>query len=356
MAENKNINFQITFGAILKVAVVIIGLILVYLLQETWLIILIAILLAAVIEPLVDWLEKYRLPRGLSVILIYIVAFLLVFLMIELLIPPITEQVSLLVSSFPGLWDKLMEHLSTFRQFSEDRGLADNIQQGLSGLQAGLQTAASGVYNFFVSVLWALLNLIVVLTIAYYLVVQKDYAEKVYHAVAPNRDPKEFAELVIIIKKKIGDWARGQLLLSLIIGIISFAGLIFLIPKYALILALVAALTEIVPYIGPIIGAIPAVFLGLALPPFSPWRGLAVIILYVIIQQLENMVIVPQVMKKTVGMRPVTIIIVMLIGAQLAGIIGLILSIPLTAVIGIAYKYFVRKMDLSRIREEAENN
>jgi predicted PurR-regulated permease PerM len=115
-----------------------------------------------------------------------------------------------------------------------------------------------------------------------------------------------------------------------IVGCLTYIGLYFLGIKYALTLALVAALLEIIPYIGPILAAIPAVILGFAQ---SPFLALLVILLFVVIQQLENYIIVPQVMKKTVGLNPIVIIIVMLIGAKLAGVIGIILAVPVAAAV-----------------------
>ena len=163
-------------------------------------------------------------------------------------------------------------------------------------------------------------------------------------------------ELFAVIQKKTGDWARGQLILGLIIAVLSFIGLIFLLPKYALVLALVAGITELVPYIGPILGAIPAVFLGFTVQPFSFGRGLAVLILYIVIQQVENNLLVPQVMKKSVGLNPVVIIIVMLIGARLAGIVGLILAIPVATAIGVIIKDFVKNSALPAIKAELDDD
>jgi len=116
--------------------------------------------------------------------------------------------------------------------------------------------------------------------------------------------------------------------LMFIIGCLTFIGLYFLGVPYVLVLALIAGLFEIIPYVGPIIAAIPAVILAFLI---SPFLALLVVALYVVIQQLENYVIVPQVMKKAVGLNPIVIIVVMLIGAKLAGVLGLILSVPLAA-------------------------
>jgi len=154
------------------------------------------------------------------------------------------------------------------------------------------------------------------------------------------------------IQQKIGAWARGQFILGLIIGVMCFIGLIFLLPEYALVLAIVAGLTELIPYLGPTLGAIPAVFLGFTV---SPGHGLAVLILYIIIQQLENNVVVPQVMRRQLGLNPIMIIIAMLVGARLAGIVGLILAVPVATAISVVGKDFLVKSGISKIKDQVES-
>jgi predicted PurR-regulated permease PerM len=354
--ENKNITINISTATVLKIVVIFLLLLFAYFIRDIILLVFISVIFAALIEPLVNWLAKRKIPRGLGVILIYIFLLLFLFLTVRLVIPPMIEQVALLANNFPSLWQRIIENFSNFREFSQERDLFEAIRQNLEGLQAGLQKAASGVYSFIISIFRNLINFTMVLVITFYLVVQEQAINKFFKAVAPAQYHSHLINLFSLIQKKIGDWARGQLLLGLIVGLFSFIGLIFLLPKYALVLALVAGITELIPYLGPILGAIPAVFLGFTVPPVSFWRGLAVLILYVIIQQLENNLLVPQVMKKQVGLNPVVIIIVMLIGARLAGIIGLILAIPVATAISIIVKDFIKKSELPEIKAELDKN
>jgi predicted PurR-regulated permease PerM len=352
--ENKNITINISTGTVLKTAGILLILMFAYLIRDILLMVFIAVIFAALIEPLVNLLETKKIPRGLGIIFIYIVLLLFLVLIVRMIIPPIAEQVSLLTKNFPDLWEKIITNFNSFREYSEEQGLMGNIQQGLEGLQSGLQNAAGGIYSFIISVFRNVVNFILILVITFYLVVQRDAVNKLFKAIAPKQYHSYLINLFSIIQKKIGDWARGQLILGLIIGVFSFIGLIFLLPKYALVLALVAGITELIPYLGPILGAIPAVFLGFTVPPFSFWRGVAVLILYVVIQQVENNIIVPQVMKKQVGLNPVVIIIVMLIGARLAGIIGLILAIPVATAISVIIKDFIHKSELPEIKAELD--
>jgi predicted PurR-regulated permease PerM len=271
-----------------------------------------------------------------------------------MIIPPIIEQVSRLSNNFPALWAKIVQNFNYLKDFSQEKGLSDNIQSGLNGLQSALETAASGVYSSVMVVFRSIVNFLVVLTIVFYLVVQKGAINRLFKVVAPASYHSYLSELFRKIQKKISDWAWGQLILGLIIGIFTFFSLLFFLPKYALVLALLAAITELVPYIGPILAAIPAVFLGFTIEPFSMLRGLLVLAVYIVIQQLEEKVIVPKVMERKVGLNPVIIIIIMLIGFKIAGIVGLILAVPVTTSIAIILNDFIQKSELPKIKAELD--
>ena len=356
MGENKNITINISTGTVLKIIAISLALLFAYFIRDIILILFISIIFASLIEPLVNWLEEKKIPRGLGVIFIYVVLLLFLFLTIRMIIPPIVEQIGLLAQNFPSLWSRVVENFESVRQYSQDQGFTASILKGLEGVQSSLTQAAGSAYGFIVAVFENLINFLMILVITFYLVVEKDSVARLFRAIAPSHYHQHFSTLFVVVQKKIGDWARGQLILGLIIAVLSFIGLIFLLPKYALVLALIAGITELVPYIGPILGAIPAVFLGFTAPDFSLSRGLAVLILYLVIQQVENNLLVPQVMKKSVGLNPVVIIIVMLVGARLAGIVGLILAIPVATAVGVVIKDFIDKSNLPEIKKEFDDS
>jgi len=138
--------------------------------------------------------------------------------------------------------------------------------------------------------------------------------------------------LVERIQKKVGRWMFGQIILMVVIFVLDFAALSLLGVPYALILALLAGILEIVPYLGPIISATLATLVGLMI---SPLIGIEILITLTIIQQLESHVIVPQIMKKAVGLNPVVVILALLIGAKLGGTIGAILAVPIATALGV---------------------
>ncbi len=128
------------------------------------------------------------------------------------------------------------------------------------------------------------------------------------------------------MSKKMGEWLRGQLILGLIVALAVYVGLTFLGVKYALVLALMAGVLEVIPYVGPIISLVPALFIGFAQ---SPVIGVLVVVLYVVIQQVENHILVPKVMQKVTGLNPIISILALLVGLKAGGLAGAILAIPL---------------------------
>ena len=334
---------NISTATILKIVAVFLALGFIYLVYDILLTVFVAIILAALIEPLVNGLQKKRVPRAIGIILIYALLVIFFSIIIRLLIPPFVEQISLLASNFPDFWNWLVENFQVIKQYSAEQGYLETIRRGLEGVEGNLSRVVSVVSTVIISIFKKVINFLLILVVTFYLVMERDAFAKILRALTPIGQHQYVTELAARIQLKIGSWARGQLLLGLIIGTLSFFGLIFLLPQYALVLAVVAGVTELVPYLGPTLGAIPAVFLGLTV---SPWHGAMVLILYLAI--LENNLIVPQVMKRQVGLNPVVVIVAMLVGARLVGLIGIILAVPVIASIGLVVKDFVDRSNQLR--------
>lgn len=177
------------------------------------------------------------------------------------------------------------------------------------------------------------------------MVVEESAIKKLVWSIAPEKHQPYIMQLINRMQKKIGLWLRGQLILSLVIFILTYTGLSILGVEYALVLALIAGLTEFVPYIGPMLGAIPAVFLAFTQ---SPTLALFVAGLYYIIQLVENNILVPKIMQKAVGLNPIVSISVLLIGFKVAGVVGAILSIPVATAISV----FVQDLFDSKAKAE----
>lgn len=353
MSGGNTVTINISTVAILKIVAVFLVLGFVFLVRDIILTVFIAIILAALIEPLVNRLQQRKVPRAIGIILIYALLVLFFTIIVRLLIPPFVEQIRLLSSNFPDFWNRVLENFQSVKQYSEEQGYLETIRRGLEGIQGDMSRAASGVYALIVAIFKNVINFLLILVVTFYLVMERDAFAKILRALTPPAQHQYVTGLAARIQTKIGNWARAQLLLGLIIGTLSFLGLIFLLPHYAIVLAIVAGITEMVPYLGPILGSIPAIFLGLTV---SLWHGVAVLILYVVIQWLENNLIVPQVMKRQVGLNPVVVIVAMLVGARLVGLIGVILAVPVIASVGLVLKDFMERSNKSQPTSPADSN
>lgn len=334
---NQSQTINISASTIFRTILILLALVFLFLIRDILMIVFISVVIAAAINAPVSWLQKHKTPRLLGVIFIYLILFLLLGLVITLIFPPLSEQIRQLAVIFPELTGKIG---LSIQQWWGEYNAQGNLQELFSDISYRLAQAASSVFETTVSFFGGLFSAIIILVISFYLSVQEKGAKKFLISLTPEEHRTYISGLIERIESKIGGWFRGQLLLMLIVGCLVFIGLYFLGIKYALILALIAAILEIVPYIGPILAAIPAVILAFIQ---SPFLALLVILLFIVVQQLENYIITPQVMKKTVGLNPVVIIIVMLIGAKLAGILGLILAVPLAAAIAEFLKDFKNK-------------
>ena len=316
---------DISTSAILRVVLILLGLFFLFFIRDIILIIFVSIVIASAASGPVNWLSKKRVPRILGVIFVYLLLFLLIALMIFLVFPPLSDQIKQLAGNFPRIVDNFT---NSFSNFWQNYHFEANFQNILNEFGNRLSGAASSFFSTIVGIFGGLFSAAAILIISFYLTLQEKGIKKFFLSITPSDHQQYISDLIERIEIKIGGWLRGQLLIMLVVGILTYIGLVILGVKYALILALIIGILEIVPFLGPILAAIPAVIISFSQ---SPLLALLVIILYIIVQQLENYVIYPQIMKKTVGLSPLVIIIVMMIGAKLAGILGIILAVPVTA-------------------------
>ncbi len=324
-------SLTISLGSIVKIALVILFIYFLYMILDILGLLFVAVVVAAALGPWVDYLQRHRVPRAVSLIVIYLIIFLVISLIVFLMIPPLVQQIQQLASVLPNYYIKAVSGLSAL-QHSSDIEAAATISSFLENIGSALANTANSIFSTVTSIFGGLIQLLVILVISFYLIVQEHGLKRFLRSITPAKYQPYIMQLMSRINIKLGLWFRAQLLLMLIIAILTYIGLSLFGMEYALVLALWAGLTEIIPYVGPIIGALPAVFLAFTI---SPIQGLLIVILYVVIQQLENNIIVPTIMRKAVGLNPVVSIIVILVGAKLGGIMGAILSIPLATAIAV---------------------
>lgn len=332
--ENKVI-FEISTGSILKIIGITVLVVLVYLLRDLVFLVFVSLVLSAVFDPWVTWLQnKARLPRGLGMLIIYLLLLGVFALALILLIPPLIEQVGQMISVVPSYFEDFSGGFTAVQNFAHTRGLDTNLQQVLISFQNVLQRAAGGILPAISSIFGSIFNVVTTLVLTFYMVTQKKWMKELSRMLVPARYNRYFFDVIDRVKVKLGAWFTGQIVLCFIIGLASYIALVLIGVKYALTLALVAGLFEFIPYVGPILSAIPAAFFGFTQDAWF-FRGFIVIFAFWLIQWLENNLIVPKVMSKSVGLNPLVILLSMLIGANLLGFAGVILAVPVSASLSI---------------------
>ncbi len=257
------------------------------------------------------------------------------------MVPPLAKEIKQLALQFPTYLSNIDTGSLIFSGESSFNynNLSEPLQEVLIEASKSLKSATTGFVSVIFNLLGGVLSAILILVISFYLIVEEDGVEKFVKEIAVTNSSFQQRALRIVrkIEVKLGKWFLGQMLLGFIVGLFSFLGLYLMGVPYALVLGILAGIFELVPYIGPTISAVPAIIIAFTV---SPFLAFLTFVLYFFIQQFENYLIVPKVMEKSVGLHPVVIIIVVLVGGQLAGIMGIILAVPITAIFSIVLKDF----------------
>ncbi|MEK7545660.1 MAG: AI-2E family transporter [Patescibacteria group bacterium] len=322
----------ISTASIAKVAVFLLAGVFLYMIRDIIALLFISLVLASIINPLASWFQARGWSRGASVLLLYLLIMLIIGVIVTLLVPAVVTETRDLLANADAIWASFLSTLGPLREFVASHGLGDSLSEALSAVAGGLNVAAGGIVATIRGLVMSLASFIIVLVVAFYLVVSEDALKRLFRAVAPETYQPYLVDLFQRIEKSIGGWVRGQLILSLIIGVAVYVTLRILGVKYALVLALAAGVAEAIPYVGPVFSAIPAILIALTQ---SPLKGLLVAVMYVVIQQVENHVLVPKIMQKVTGLHPIASIFSMLIGVKVAGLVGALLAIPVAMMLGI---------------------
>lgn len=320
---------DISLFSIVKVALVAAVAILLYFVKGIIALVFLAVIIASAVEGWVSFFEKRRIPRIAGVLLAYVAFIGFLLLAMYAIVPPIIEEIRQLVVVIPDYYDTVSKQIfRTTRGISPD--YARNTQEFLVGFEGKFSGIGSGAFATIADVFGGIIDFGIVIVISFYLAVQKKGVESFLRLVTPKETESYILDLWRRVDVKLGRWLQGQLLLGCIVGFTVFLGLSIIGVPYAILLGLVAAIFEIVPIVGPLFSAL----LGISVAALvSPLLAVVTVIFYIILQQIENHVLVPLFMKKIIGLNPVIVIVALLAGAQLGGILGMIIAVPLAAIL-----------------------
>jgi len=327
MSEEKRV-ISISTGTMFRTVLVLFGVWFIYVTRGLIGVLLVAILLAAVMDPIVDWFEKKRIPRSVTALLLYVVIFLLLAVLLLAIIPPMIVEVRSVAENFGGLWKRVVSSFDALRAISARYGLEVSFQSSIDALNDAVSGSFASLFSTVTGALSGIVSFFIMLVISFFLVVEKDSIREIVNSILPKRHHEYVGSMLIKMQHKVGQWLIGQLVLMLFIGVLSYIGLLVFGVKYALLLAVLAGVFEIVPYLGPVAAAIPAVFFAAV---DSPTKGLLILAFYLLIQRVEHLVLVPKIMQKTTGLNPIMVILALAVGFTVGGIAGGLLSIPVAA-------------------------
>jgi len=331
--NNQRIDLYIPLSTIMLLLAVGITLWFLFFTKEIILLLFISVFIAALVNNGVKLLQKYISNRTFAVILIYIIFAILFIGTFALLIPILLKQIAELHNNWPSYSAKVITLAPVAWQ--------DFISHSLN-LQAIDWEATVGLFlTKTLGFLGSAVNLMVVFALSFYMSLEEGAWNKAVDFFLPK---KYYTKVILTfnkIEKQLSQWFQAQLTLSIIMSLLAYIGLTLIGVKYALVVALLTFIGEFVPYLGPIISTFFAVLFAFLQGPLI---GLVVFIWFVIINQIENHILVPNIMRRAVGLSPIITIIALLVGVKLAGVAGALLAIPVATILGVIIEVYFEKV------------
>ncbi len=303
---------EVSHKTIIFTVVFLISLWFLYVIKDIILQFFLALLVMTALDPFVKKLVSLRIPRVIAIVLTYILVFGVFGVALFSLIPPLIMQTTSFAINLPLYLNKLPKEILLNSQI---------VNQAISIIGAlPSQLLTIGLY-----ILSNLVEILAILIFTFYLLLGREKLNEQLGVFFSDTRKKFIADVIDSLELKLGGWARGQLTLMLIMGILTYVYLTILRIPYSLPLAILAGILEIVPFIGPIVSAAPAVLIGLGI---SPLTSVLVVIAALLSQQFESYFLVPKIMQKSAGISPIVVLLSLAIGFRLAGLFGTLIAVP----------------------------
>lgn len=354
MSENSgNGRLYLSTGTIIRFFLVAVLLVTLYYISDILLVVAAAIIFASAIEPVVRRLGRYRIHRTIAVIFIYLVIAAVLAGLLVFFVPIVASDIVSFLNNLPrtlsleDLWNPIQSLGMHIGSSSFAPGTI-SLSEFVNGLQSVLVGTSAGVFQTASLIFGGVLGFVLIVVLSFYLAVQEDGVSSFLHTITPIKHYEYILGLWQRSQRKIGLWLQGQILLGLVVGVLVYLVLMVVGIPHALSLALLAAVFEIIPVFGPIISSVPAILIAFAEGGLG--TGLLLVGLYIIIYQFESQLFYPLVVKKIVGISPIVVILALVIGAKLAGILGALIAVPLSA----ALMEYVHDIEKYKKQEVAE--
>ncbi len=305
----------------------------------------VALAIAYMIAPLVDLLQRRGLARPWAIVSVYAALLLLAAVAVLRVLPPAVADLQTLAGALPGYGAAARSRLEHWRGHYKSANLPDGVRQAMDNTIAEAERRAtaqlSAVLGGVFGLVEGVFSLVIAPFLAFYLLKDLEHMKgRLATAIPPHWRP-EVMGLLRAVDGVVAGFVRGQIILGLVVG--TMAGIVsrLLGLHYPVLLGIFAGITELVPIVGPILGAVPAVAAGLLT---SPWLGLEAALAFAAIQQVESAVLGPLIIGERVGLHPLAVMFAILAGGYLGGLLGLILAVPLAGILRVAWLYVCRKL------------
>jgi len=331
---------DISWQTILKIGVAVFSFYIFYLIKDILVLFIFAVVLSILFEPLIYFFQKRRIPRFLSVAFVYVSFFGLISLLIYLILPLFIREIQKFIQNFPGYFEVISPFL---REIGFDA--FQSFNNFLMALKSILEAMVSNIFNGLFIFFGGVLTSLFVITTAFFLSLEFKPIEKTLVLLFPKRYENYALGLFEKCRKKVTGWFLARIIACIYVGLLSYISFLILRVDYPFTLALFAGVLNFIPYLGPLISGI---IIFLVVFPASMLKGIFVIAVFVLIQQTENSILSPLLMKRIIGLPPAMVLLGLVVGGKLWGFIGALLIVPL---LGILFEFITEFLEKRKEKE-----
>lgn len=319
-------------------------------LSDTFKTIIISAVLAYLFNPIINFFEKHKISRGWGVLIVYMVIIGIIIILSFLVFPKTGKEVKRFLAVLPMYFEKFSNFVDDlYYKYYTNMDNMPPILQGIEGVilnsfqnvENAIITNISRFFEGIISTFSKIISLILIPILTFYFLKDKEYFKTKIYLTIPKKMRREVKEVSLEIDRVLSQFIRGRLILAIYVGIATTILLMILGIDFAIVIGIITGVADIIPYFGPLLGFLPAVFFALL---NSPIKALWVAVLFVGIQWIENNVLAPKIIGETTGIHPITILLALIIGGGLFGVMGMIFSIPAVAVFKILFGFFIEKI------------
>ena len=319
-------------------------------LSDTFFTIILSAIFAYILNPLVDYFESKGMKKIFAVITIYLIILGILFILAFLVIPSSSKEIKKLINSIPGYFNNITEFVDgIYKRYYSSIGDLPPLLQGIetaimNNIQKIENVVIEGTKSFVEGVISSLskvISLVLTPILTFYFLIDKSFFKKNIKGLVPIKYRKEAFGLFQEIDISVSKFVRGRLIMALSVGVATTIFLLLMDVDFAIVIGFITGIADIIPYIGPLLGFLPAVIFAFLL---SPIKALWVSIFFILIQWAENNILAPKILGDSTGMHPLTILLAIITGGAIFGVFGMILSVPFIAIVKILFVFIKEKV------------